>query len=94
MEFATRLAEYWMCGVAGGLIHDLLAHKGLKLWSYEKVTRCLRLGFIGSAILGVAAAILADGTYVTAFAAAIAGPHIIEAAVARLVPASKPETPQ
>lgn len=86
MDFVTRLAEYWMCGVAGGLIHDLLAHKGLKLWSYDRRSRVLRLGFIGSALLGVGAAVLADGSMVTAFAAAIAGPHVIEVLVARLMP--------
>jgi len=48
------------------------------LITYDKKTRILRLGTIGSMALGVIAAILVDKGPITALTGAIAGPHVIE----------------
>jgi hypothetical protein len=85
MELLTRLIEFGACGACGGITHELLTHKGLKLWEYDRECRTLRVGFLGSIFLGVVAAMLVDGHVVTALTAGIAGPHVCEAAYARAI---------
>jgi hypothetical protein len=81
----ARFMEFGACGALGGVTHDLLTYKGLKLWEYDRKCRTLRMGFLGSIFLGIVAAMLVDGHVVTAIAAGIAGPHVCETAAARVV---------
>ena len=78
MDFLLRIETYWLCGIAGGLAHDILTFGGLSIGSYDAKCRILRLGFIGSAFLGILTAALADGSHVTAFVAAMAAPQGLE----------------
>jgi hypothetical protein len=85
VELIARFMEFGAAGAAGGLAHELLAYKGLKLWEYDRECRILRVGFLGSIFLGILAAMLIDGHVVTAICAGIAGPHVCETAAARLM---------
>lgn len=85
MELIARFMEFGAAGAVGGLAHELLAYKGLKLWEYDRRCHLLRLGFLGSIFLGILAAMLVDGHVVTAICAGIAGPHVCETAAARLM---------
>jgi len=74
----THLRTYWLCGLAGGVVHDLLFNRGcLLLPSYDRATRRLGLGTLASCALGIAAAILADNSPIVAFSGAILGGAII-----------------
>jgi hypothetical protein len=87
MEIVARFMEFGAAGAAGGLARELLTYGGIKLWEWDRKCRVLRVGFLGSIFLGVLAAMLVDGHIVTAITAGIAGPHVIEAAAARMMSA-------
>ena len=78
MGFWELLQQYWLCGFAGGLAHEVLTYGGLSIGSYDAEKRVLRLGFVGSAIIGILIASVVDGSEVTAFVAAMAGPQGLE----------------
>jgi len=70
----THLRTYWLCGFAGGILHDLLVHHGcLTMPRYSRERAELNLGTLGSAAIGIGAAILADNSPIVAFSAAIIG---------------------
>lgn len=76
-----QFAKYWLCGLLGGLFYDLLRYKGvLKMPRYDRKTGQLRLGTVANMVIGVGAAVLADGKPQMAFSAAIAGPVMLESA--------------
>lgn len=85
MILAAGLAQYWLCGLLGALAHEMLAHDGaLVLPRYDRSKRMMRLGFVASLILGVVVAALVDGTEVTAFLAAFAGPQGFEGLIRQI----------
>jgi hypothetical protein len=85
MTFAVRLCTYWLCGLLGALAHEMLAHDGaLVLPRYDRGKRMMRLGFVASLILGVVVAALVDGSQVTAFLAAFAGPEGCEGLIRQI----------
>jgi len=97
MEFVEALKMYWLCGIAGGLAHDICSFGGLGIGSYDRKARVLRLGFVGSAFIGVIVAALVDGSQLMAFAFAMAGPQGLEGLakqVAQRVRKEKPEVPE
>ena len=84
--FIDLLLEYWLCGLLGGLLYDLLRHKGIvRRPTYSRETGEIRLGTLANMVIGVGAAMLLDGKPQTAFAAAIAGPVVLENAVGLIV---------
>jgi len=90
LEIMTRLGNYWLYGVLGGLIQDLLSGGALALPSYDGKCGKIRMGMLGSAIIGIGAAVLVDGGFATAFSAAIAGPYVLENLVEKTVRRYKP----
>jgi len=85
-----RLLRYWLCGLLGGLIHELLVRRGiLVLPRYDRGRRELSLGSLAAMFIGVAAAVLADGAPELALASAIAGPMVLENTVSILLGAKR-----
>ena len=76
--FYLRLWTYWLPGLLGALARVLLLDGKLIMPSWDAQARAIRLGFLGSLVLGVLTAAWADSSEVTAFTAAIAGPVLLE----------------
>lgn len=83
-----RFVRYWFCGAFGGALYELATYGGFRLPCRWKEGQ-LRLGVLASMLLGIGAAIWADGNEVTAFTAALGGPLLIEALIAQSVRAAK-----
>jgi hypothetical protein len=95
VEILLRLQSYWIHGVIGGMLRELLNGGGLKLPAWDAKCRTLKLGILGSILFGVAAAALVDGGIATALPAAIAGPFVVEKLIERVADtfAKSPEEP-
>lgn len=65
-------------GFAGGIVHSVVKNRGVLLVPHVLPDKRICLGFLTSGVIGLATAIIVDGNWVTAFSAAVAGPHIIE----------------
>jgi hypothetical protein len=79
-----HLRTYWLCGLAGGIVHDLMMNHGcLTLPHYNRERREMNLGTLGSAAIGIASAIFADNSPVVAFASSIVGATALREAVLR-----------
>jgi len=81
-----QILIFAIAGAAGGFIHALIHQGCLSLPRIVKLpsgAKALDLGFLLAMCLGSATAILVDHSTVTAFAAAIAGPSVLEGLVKR-----------
>lgn len=75
---------YAIAGGVAGLIRDILRTGGLILPQCQRTSdgaTLLRLGFITSIVVGIAAGVAADHHWVTAAVAGWAGPDVIESLV-------------
>lgn len=79
---------YVSAGAAGAFVKLCADRNGILLlpkWGRTKEGRLfVDLGFLSALVIGVGAAIVADGNWVTAFSAALGLSYIIEAVPARL----------
>ncbi len=75
------LCHLILIGLSAGIVRDLLVTGGLTLPKRIATPdgfSIVRIGFLGSMLIGVAAAILFDGNLITAASSGIAGPEVIE----------------
>lgn len=71
-----------VAGIAGAIVRIALVEQGrVVLWRWGRTAegRCyFDMGFLTTVFTSIAAAVLVDRDWTLAFAAAIAGPHVIE----------------
>jgi len=93
MPFPDQYLLYALCGGLAGILRDIMTTGGVTLPCCKKTPdgmTLLKLGCIASIVIGVAAGILADHSWLTAVIAGWAGPDFIERAVA--IPAQRKRT--
>lgn len=82
-----ELQQWILAGAAGAFIRICLVQGGqFILPNFGRTPEgrlYVDLGCITTIILGIGTAVLVDGSWITAFLGAIAGPHLIEEGVSR-----------
>jgi hypothetical protein len=81
MPSYNALLFYMVVGAIAGVARDVMSTGGLALPSKEDMpdgVKILRLGFLASILLGAIVACVVDGNWITAAAAAFAGPEALE----------------
>lgn len=78
----------WICaGVAGAFVRLCLMENGRLVFFRTGRTadgrKYLDLGFVSNLVVGVGCAVAVDHSWLTAFLGAVAGPEVIEQAVAK-----------
>jgi hypothetical protein len=79
-----EIAVIVIASFLGGLIREILLDNTIVLPYYDKEMRALHLGILGSIIIGTTVGFLVDNSPLTAFAASVGAPVIIEGLVRKI----------
>jgi len=81
---SKEIAMIIIASFLGGLIREILLDNTIILPYYNKEMRALHLGILGSIIIGTTVGFLIDNSPLTAFAASVGAPVIIEGLVKKV----------
>lgn len=72
-----KVIVYAAGGIIGALVKLVQSEKGVLVLPY-RTKRELHLGFLATVLIGMTAAILADGNFLTALLSGYAGSHLLD----------------